>query len=170
MINFNKQQYRADGTRNTSTAESPERYAPLMTRPPILFLVVLLLIACETKQKTKQWNLNQTIGWKSENPNDFTVLYVKWNRMASDSSHLINKKKFDEAILKELKAKRLGNQAENDEKTETDIHFVVPNEYQNVIAIIRSVAKTNDIEQNITVYLRDYKSYDKWTDVVVYPE
>ena len=137
-----------------------------MTRPPILFLIVLLLIACETKQ----WNLNQTIGWKSENPNDFSVLYVKWNRTTSDSSHLINKKKFDEAILKELKAKRLGNQAENDEKTETDIHFVVPKEYQNVIAIILSVAKTNDIEQNITVYRRDYKSYDKWTDVVVFPD
>jgi hypothetical protein len=141
-----------------------------MTQRLLIFLTVLLLIACETKQKRGQWNLNETLGWEPGNPDDFTVLFVKWNRIDGSSDHISDKKKFDEAVLKELQAKGIGNRAENDEKTETDLHFVVSKDYQKAIVIILSLAKTYSVEQQITVYQRDYQDLDKWTDKKVYPD
>lgn len=121
-------------------------------------------------QETTQWNLNQTVRWKSANPDDFTVLFIKSNKLAATSTDIAAKRKFDEAVLQELKTKRIGNQAENDEQSETDFHFIVSKDYQKAIAAILSVSKTYNMEQQITVYKRDYQSYDKWTDEVVYPD
>jgi len=122
------------------------------------------------KKKTKQWNLNQTVGWKSHNPRDFAVLFIKVNQLATDSSHITEKRKLDEAVLKELKANRIGDQAENDEQSEMDLHFIVSKDYQKAIAAILSVAKSYSIEQQITVYKRAYQSLNKWTDKVIYPD
>ena len=128
------------------------------------------MTACMTKQETKQWNLNQTVGWNSPNPDDFAVLFIKTDQLAATSDGIIVKRKLDEAVLQELKINRLGDQAENDEQSETDFHFIVSKDYQKAIATILAVAKTYKIEQQITVYKRDYQSYDKWIDKVVYPE
>ena len=123
-----------------------------------------------SKQETKQWNLNQTVGWNGANPDDFTVLFIKSNQMSATSNHIAGKRKFDEAVLQELKTNRIGDQAEKDEQGETDFHFIVSKDYQKAIAVILSVAKNYNIEQHITVYKRDYQSYDKWADKVVYPD
>ena len=123
-----------------------------------------------TKKERKQWNLNQTVDWKSANPDDFTVLFIKSNKLATTSNHIADKRKFDEAVLQELKTNRIGDQAENDEQSETDFHFIVSQDYQKAIAAILSVSKTYNMEQQITVYKREYQSYDKWTDKVVYPD
>jgi uncharacterized protein YpbB len=122
-----------------------------------------------TKQETKQWNLNQTVGWKSANPDDFAVLFIKTNEFPATSNQIADKRKFDEAVLQELKTNRIGDQAENDEQSETNFLFIVSKDYQKAIAAILSVAKTYNMEQEITVYKRDYQSYDKWTDKIVYP-
>jgi|GEM_PF-5871781 len=123
-----------------------------------------------TKKESKQWKLNQTIGWKSPNPDDFAVLFIKTDQWHATSDGIIEKRKFDEAVLQELKTNRLGDQAENDEQSKTDFCFIVSKDYHKVIDAIHSVAKTYKIEQQITVYKRDYQSYDKWIDKVVYPE
>lgn len=141
-----------------------------MTRPLLIFLIILLLTACLTKKGTKQLNLNQTIGWKSDNPNDYTVLFIKTNQLAANADHIPDKRKFDEAVLKELKANRIGDQAENDEQSEKDFHFIVSKDYQKAVATILSVAETYNMKQQITVYQRVYQSFDKWTDKVVYPD
>ena len=132
-----------------------------------ILLTILLLTACITK-KTKQWSLNQMVGWKSANPNDLTVLFIKSNRKPVNSDEIRDKRKLDEAVLKELKANRIGDQAENDEPSETDFHYVVSKNYQKAIAAILSVAKAYKMGQQITIYKRDYQSFDKWTDKVVY--
>ena len=101
---------------------------------------------------------------------DFAVLFIKVNQLATDSSHITEKRKLDEAVLKELKANRIGDQAENDEQSEMDLHFIVSKDYQKAIAAILSVAKSYRIEQQITVYKRAYQSLNKWTDKVIYPD
>ena len=121
-----------------------------------------------TKQGTKQWNLNQTVNWKSVNPDDFTILFIKTNLFPATPIQIADKRKFDEAVLQELKTNRIGDQAENDEQSETDLHFIVSKDYKKAIAAILSVAKIYNMEQEITVYKRDYLPYDKWTDKVVY--
>jgi len=128
------------------------------------------MIGCKTKQQTGQWNLNQTVGWKSVNPDDYAVIFIIWKQTTDDTSQISQKKRLDEVVLKELKTNRLGDQAENDEPRETDLHFVVSKDYKKAIAIIISVAKDFDVEQKVVVYKRDYASFDKWTDKIIYPK
>jgi hypothetical protein len=90
--------------------------------------------------------------------------------MAGDANHIKEKRKFDEEVIRELKTNKLGDQVENDEDRETDVHFIVVKEYQEAISAILSAAKAFHIEQQITVYKRKYQSFDKWTDKIVYPE
>jgi hypothetical protein len=137
-----------------------------MTRLFLIFSIVMFLAACETKH----WNLNQTVGWKSVNPKDVIVLFIKWNDIATNANGINDKRKFDEAVIKELKIKKLGDRAENDEETETDLHFIVRKNYQKALTAILSVAKNYQIEQQIKVYQREYRSFDKWTDKIVYPQ
>jgi len=128
------------------------------------------MIGCKTKQKTGQWNLNETIGWESIMPDDYTVLLIRWNQTTGDSTQIIQKTKLDEAVLKELRTNRLGDQAENDKLTETDLHFIVSKDYKNALAVILAVAESFDLEQKVAVYERDYDSFDKWADKIVYPK
>ena len=127
------------------------------------------MIAGKIKFGTKEYNLNQTIGWKSDEPQEYEVLIIKSSQLSGKSDRIVDKKKFDEAVLHELQTNKIGDQAENDEQNETDIHFIVSKDYQKALAAILSVAKTYKIEQQITVYKRDYQSFDKWTDKVIYP-
>jgi hypothetical protein len=142
---------------------------PNLNRHVLIILIFSLPIACKTKVETKEWNLNQTIGWKSDNPDDFAVLFLRLKRLSANSRQIADKRKFDEAVLQELRMRSIGVRAENDEPSEIDFHFVVSKDYQKAIAAILSVAKTYNMEQQITVYKRDYQAYDKWTDKVVYP-
>ena len=141
-----------------------------MTQRIFIIVIVFLMIGCKAKDNSGQWNLNQTVGWQNVNPNDYTVLFIRWNQTTDDSTQISQKKKFDEAVLKELITNRLGDRAENDEPTETDSHFVVSKDYKKAIAVILSVAKSFDVEQKVTLYKRDYDSYDKWADKIVYPK
>ena len=143
-------------------------YAQLLTQRISIILIIFLMTGCKTNQKTRQWNLNQTVGWKSLNPNDYTVLFIRWNQTTADSTQKSQKKELDTAVLKELKSKHLGDEVENDEPTETDLHFLVSKDYKNAMAIILSVLKSLNIEEKVTVYKRDYVSFDKWEDKIVY--
>jgi len=120
-------------------------------------------------QKSKQWNLNQTIGWKSIDPHELSEIYTRLNQLDSSSGKKDDKRKFDEAVLKELKSKRCGDLAEGDSPNESDYHFLVSSDFQNALTIIISVARSLGIDQQITIYKRDYKSYDTWKDHVIYP-
>jgi hypothetical protein len=94
-------------------------------KPAILLAITFfLLISCQPKQKNNYQNLNQAIGWDEPNPYT-TVLFCKLNGLNSDLSKSTNKRKFDEAVLQELRINKLGDQAENDGQTETDFHFIV---------------------------------------------
>jgi uncharacterized lipoprotein YajG len=141
-----------------------------MTQRIFIIVIIFLMIGCKTKQQTGQWNLNQTVGWKSVNPDDYAVIFIIWKQTTDDTSQISQKKRLDEVVLKELKTNRLGDQAENDEPRETDLHFVVSKDYKKAIAIIISVAKDFDVEQKVVVYKRDYASFDKWTDKIIYPK
>jgi hypothetical protein len=141
-----------------------------MTRLLLIFLIVSLLIACNTKVETKQWNLNQTIGWKRDNPNEFAILFTKADRLPTSIDQKADKRRFDEAVLQELKTNRIGDQTDNDEPSAADFHFVVDKDYRKAITAILLLAKTYKLQQHITVYKRDYHSEDKWTDKVVYPK
>ena len=141
-----------------------------MTRPLLIFLSILLLTSCLIKQRTKQWNLNDTLGWESLNPEDITILFIKLSQSPANSDHIANKRKLDEAILRELKTNRIGDQAENDEQSETDLHFIILKDYQKAVSIILSVAMTYNMDGQIKVYKREYQPNDKWADKVVYPE
>ena len=155
---------------NCSLGISPGRYAPLMTQRLFIILIIFLLTSCNNKQRSGEWNLNQTVGWKSINPNDYTVLLIRWSQTIADSTQISNKKKWDEAVLKELKSNHLGDEVENDQPTETDLHFMVSKDYKNALEIILSVAKDFGVEQKVTVYKRDYDSFSNWADTIVYPE
>lgn len=141
-----------------------------MTQSLMIFLIVFLLFACTNKQETKQWNLNQSIGWEGENPDDYTVLLIKWTQAVDSSGQISEKKAFDEAVLKELRSSQLGDQAENDDQSETDLYFVVPKDYKKALTAILSVAKSCNVEKNVTIYRREYESFDQWTDKVVHIE
>ncbi|MBL7869453.1 MAG: hypothetical protein JNM71_15665 [Flavobacterium lindanitolerans] len=138
--------------------------------PAILLAIpILLLIACQSKQKNNYQNLNQAIGWDEANPYT-TVLFCKLNELNSDLSKSTTKRNFDEAVLQELRINKLGDQAENDGQTETDFHFIVQKDYQRAINTIISVAKIHKLEDRISIFIREYESPDNWTDKVVYQQ
>ena len=137
----------------------------IMNKSLSIILITFLFTACKTKKR----NLNHSIGWESANPDDYTILIVKWNQISSDSSLLAYKSKFEEAVLKELKSNQLGEQAENDDQKTSDLILVVQKNYKKALETIITVSKSYNVEQKITVYQRDYNSYDKWEDRVVYP-
>jgi len=136
----------------------------------IIILVAFLATACEIKHGTGQWNLNETVVWESENPDDYSVLFIKLSNENADSSELSNKNKLDEGVLRALKKNGLGDQAENDTSTETDMHFVVAKDYKNALSVILSVVDTFNIPKKVIVYRRDYTSLERWVDTVIYSE
>ena len=138
-----------------------------------LFIIILLafsVIACEFKQGTGQWNLNKTMGCESENPDDYTIVFIKWIQEVADSNGFVDKRKLDDAVAKELRKNGLGDPAENDISTETDMHFVVSKDYKNALNVILSVVDTFNVKQKVIIYQRDYKTFRDWVDTVIYPE
>jgi hypothetical protein len=63
----------------------------------------------------------------------------------------------------------LGTKAENDLPSENEYHFVVGKNYQKAILKILEVAKYQGLQDQITVYKRNYQSEINWTNIVVYP-
>jgi hypothetical protein len=131
-----------------------------MTKALAILLSTFLLIACETKQ----WNLNKSIGWESINPEDYTVLFVRWDSGTIDLNQLNAKKQFDNRILEKLISSKLGDPAENDERTEIDMHFLVEKKYKKALRVIISFATTDNTARRLTVYQRHYDSFGKWYD------
>ena len=118
-------------------------------KPAILLAIpILLLIACQSKQKNNYQNLNQAIGWDEANPYT-TVLFCKLNELNSDLSKSTTKRNFDEAVLQELRMMK---------------------DYQKAINTIISVAKIHKLEDRISIFIREYESPDNWTDKVVYQQ
>ena len=72
--------------------------------------------------------------------------------MPANSDHIANKRKLDEAVLKELKTNRIGDQAENGDQSQTDFHFIVSKDYDEGIHVILSVVKTYNMEQQVLSY------------------
>jgi hypothetical protein len=60
--------------------------------------------------------------------------------------------------LQELRSNRIGDQADKDEQGEADFHFIVSKDYQKAVAAILLVAKRYKMEQQVTVYKREYRS------------
>lgn len=133
-----------------------------------IFFIAFLLSACNTRQQSKQWNLNQSIGWKGKDSDDYTVLFIRFNQKVTDSNQIKKKKKMDETILNELKLKQLGNQVENDDQTDTDLHFIVSKDYNKALKVINAIVKSYNLEKDVTVYQRKYLSAEKWTDIILH--
>jgi hypothetical protein len=106
------------------------------------------------------------MGWKPLTPDDYSILFVKLKQVNGDTS-LQFKSILDAAILKSLREKHLGDQAENDEETETDLHFVVSKNDEKALTAIYLAGRQLRLEQHITIYRREYVSPEKWTDKLV---
>ena len=141
-----------------------------MAQRLFIVLIIFLMAACNTDKSPGQWNLNKTVGWESVNPDDYSILIIKWNHPSADSSQISQKKKLDQEVLKELTSKHLGKQTEIDEPIETDLHFAVSKDFKEALVVILSIAKNLNVEQKIIVYERDYDSFEKWVDRIVYPK
>ncbi len=128
----------------------------------------MLLFACQGKQ-SGQWNLNKAIGWEPGSPSNYAILFLTLDSTLADSMVISRKKELDKAIIETLRQQNLGDQAENDEPTEADLHFLVPKNYERALNVILSVVKDYNLQQHIKVYRRDYDDSGKWTDKVVNP-
>lgn len=136
-----------------------------MIKSVTICLLVFLITACGSKQG----NLNNTIGWKSIDTDDYTILFLKRNGLSSTDSSLLNaKRKLDNLILEKLRTNKLGDQAENDDQTETDLHFLVGKNYEKALTAIIFITRHYKIEQDLIIYQREYTSFDKWSDKVIY--
>jgi hypothetical protein len=142
------------------------RYAQLMSRSLVIIFVVLSCAACKGKGDG-QWNLNKSIGWKPDKPDDYIILFVKLNNAAADSIELSDKVALDEAILKVLDQKGIGGRAENDDELEADLHFVLPKKYDEGFKAMRSVVKDRGYQDRVTLWRRNYDSLGRWTDQII---
>jgi hypothetical protein len=147
----------------------PRTLCAIMNQSLLKICFFLSLFACQGKGGG-QWNVNKTIGWESLSPADYTILFLKLNNAQADSLLELNKKELDTAIIKTLRQQKLGDQAENDEPTEMDLHFIVLKNNEKALYAILSVVKEFNLQQQITVYRRDYNSLGEWTDKVVFPK
>jgi hypothetical protein len=134
----------------------------------LLFLIILFISACTERESRTPRNLNQAIGWEKNNPEKYSIIYIKLNSIDSISNQTIRKKQLDEAILSSLEKSKLGTEAENDLPSENDYHFVVGKDHHKAILKILEVAKYQGLQDHITVYRRDYQSETNWTDKIIY--
>lgn len=135
----------------------------------LLFLLILFISACTERKSRTPRNLNQAIGWEETIQKEYSIIYIKLNHIDSIQDKTILKNQLDEEILSILEKSKLGTKAENDLPSENDYHFVVGKNYQKAILKILEVAKYQGLQDQITVYKRNYQSEINWTNIVVYP-
>jgi hypothetical protein len=128
---------------------------------------IFLTLMCLTGCRTKQWNLNKSIGWDSDDT-QYKIIYTKLATNPKDSSLQIAKTRLDSAILNYLEVNRKGEQAENEDSTDASMHFVIVTDYDKTIDSIVTIAKTRNMARDINVVERVYKSFNSWTDKTVY--
>jgi hypothetical protein len=114
---------------------------------------------------TGQWNLNKTIGFRSNQ--DFTIVFARLNEKNAYDS--IQKRWLDTALLNTLREKKLGELAENDGEQERDMHFVVKKDYKNALRNITAVIQQRGWERKVQVIERIYRSDTLWSDKIIYP-
>ena len=117
--------------------------------------------------QTKQWNLNKSIGWDSDDA-QYNIVYTKLATNPRDSSLQLKKARLDSAILRFLEIKRLGDQAENEDSTDTNMHFVIVKDYNKTIDSIVTIARLQNMAGEINIVERLYKSSNSWADKTVY--
>ena len=114
---------------------------------------------------TKQWNLNKTIGWDSNN--DFFYLLLTY-----DSSVLLNQVKIndiDKKVLYALEQRGQGEITEQDSISGIRPVYVVSKDYKGAVKTISEVLKSEEMQDKFKVARRTYKSATSWNDKVVFP-
>lgn len=127
----------------------------------LLFQFSIYLFSCGTKQ----WNLNKSIGWDSDN--NFSCLLVTF-----DSSVSLNKAEIedvDKKVLAALEQKGQGEITEQDSVSGIRPVYVVSKNYKSALKTISEVLKNEGMQDKCKVAKRTYTSFDKWTDKVVFP-
>lgn len=111
--------------------------------------------------------MNKSIGWDSGDT-QFNILYTKLATNPKDSSLQTRKAQLDSAILKYLEINQLGEQVENEDSTETNMHFVIVKNYDKTIDSIVTIAEMKNMARDIDLVERVYKSFNSWADKTVY--
>ena len=143
-----------------------DQFAQFMSRSLVIIFVVLYFSACKGNGDG-QWNLNKSIGWKPDKPEDYAILFLKLNDTTTDSIGLSQKAALDETILNMLHQKGIGGRAENDEEIETDLHFVLPKNYTEGLKVMLAVVEDRGYQDRVTFWRRDYDSQGRWTDQII---
>jgi hypothetical protein len=127
----------------------------------LLFLFSHCLSSCETKQ----WNLNKSIGWGSDN--DFSYLLLK-----IDSSVLLRQSEIeniDKKVLSALVQKVQGEITEQDSLSGVRPIYVVSKDYKSAVKTILEVLESEGVLGKLKIVKRIYTSSTSWTEEVVFP-
>lgn len=94
-------------------------------------------------------------------------MFLKLNANTADSTKLSQKEELDEKIATTLRKKGVGDQAADDEQSETDLHFVLPKNYDKALQVMLSVIKDYGYQDRVTFWRRDYDSLGRWSDQMI---
>jgi hypothetical protein len=91
-------------------------------------------------------------------------LFLKLATPSPDAATVSRKRRLDEAIIKKLLTANLGDQVENDEKNEPDLHFIVPKDYRDASQVISATVKEFGFQDEVILFQREYGRDGKWID------
>jgi hypothetical protein len=127
----------------------------------LLFQFSLCLLGCGTKQ----WNINQTIGWDSNS--NLSYLFVIFDTSVSHNKAKIED--IDKKVLSVLEQKGQGEITEQDSLNGIRPIYVVSKDYKRAVKTISEVLKSEGFLDEFTVVKRTYTSSTAWSDQVVFP-
>ena len=112
-----------------------------------------------------QWNINSTVGWNSVNPEDFVVLILK-QRGAQTNDHLGNEvKQLDSILSSELAHRKLGESVEVEDGQNTELQYVVSNDFKPALEVIMETVKNFGIQ--VVIVKRKYRRDGSWNDKIL---
>ena len=123
------------------------------------------MVGCMSCNRNSQWNINSTVGWNSVNPEDFVVLILK-QRGAQTNDHLGNEvKQLDSILSSELAHRKLGESVEVEDGQNTELQYVVSNDFKPALEVIMETVKNFGIQ--VVIVKRKYRRDGSWNDEIL---
>jgi hypothetical protein len=116
-------------------------------------------MSCNRKN---QWNINDTIGWKSPDPDDFVVLILREKVVQTDGQYGEEMKRLDSTLSRELTYRKLGEIVDARDEQYTELHYVVSKDFKPALEVIMETVSKFRIQ--VVVSKRKYHRDGSWTD------
>lgn len=126
------------------------------------------------RPRVKQWNLNKSIGWKSDNEilAGKKILFVQLQFNSSDRVIIISDEleTLEKAIDANLQRKNMGKLLTSEQIESNYTMLFLVNDYVPTVQVIKDTVETTGLAESFLIAKRIYKTNWNWKYKILYPE